>query len=176
MLFNWAMLGIMLAAAVVSATVVLAVSAAPAEILDVLSAPQFAANLGNIAHAMLDMMDKAAHAVDAVHDGVEKAWNMMATKFSPFMICGPITFLYHEVRCQHTTHTMSHMNIDMSYATPVCIHMVHACANLPSRAPRVSVSMRSSSPCGVGICSHTREAFVQQVLQCAHVHVHVTDI
>jgi len=96
MLFNWAMLGIMLAAAVVSATVVLAVSAAPAEIFDVLSAPHVAANIGNIAHAMFEMVEKAARAVDTVHDGVETAWNMMATRFSPFMICGPITFLYHE--------------------------------------------------------------------------------
>ena len=139
MLFNWAMLGIMLAAAVVSATVVLAVSAAPAEIFDVLSAPHVAANIGNIAHAMFEMVEKAARAVDTVHDGVETAWNMMATRFSPFMICGPITFLYHEVRCQYTQHNT---HIDTTQCVTHSVDRVVYNSFL-LRAPRVrGVSMR----------------------------------
>ena len=128
MIVNWAGMGIGLAAAVVSATLVLAVSAAPAEIFDVMYAPHVAANIGNVARAVLDVIDKVARGADNLHDGVEKAWNMMATRFSPFMICGPITFLYHEVRVpsENTrTHTCYACSNTHAVAVRTCACVLH---------------------------------------------------
>ena len=53
---------------------------------------------GDALAPVMRALEAAGAAMDGLHARMETAWNGMTEKYSPFFICGPITFLYHEVR------------------------------------------------------------------------------